>query len=149
MLSTGSAVPWTWRVRPSTQGLAPALGRILTLRAIVTDLLIYCHGFCAALEGHHRSEDAGLFPQIAAARPDLTPVLAKLSQAHSMMSHLIGGLERALTSGADRATLHGHLDGLDAIMESHFRYEERSLLTVLDGIPFTLGRRDAFGDIAD
>lgn len=117
--------------------------------AIAADLLIYCYGFCTALDGHHRSEDAGLFPQIAANRPDLAPVLAKLSQDHSMMAHLIGGLQKALTSGADRDTLHGHLDGIGAIMESHFRYEERSLLSVLDGIPLTLGRHDAFGAIVD
>lgn len=118
------------------------------LGSIATDLLVHCHGFCAALDGHHRSEDAALFPRIAAARPDLEPVLARLSQDHSMMSHLIRGLERALTSGADRATLHGHLDGLAAIMDSHFGYEERSLLTVLDGIPLDLERQEAFGAIA-
>lgn len=117
--------------------------------AIAADLLIYCHGFCAALDGHHRSEDAGLFPQIAASCPDLAPVLAKLSQDHSMMAHLIGGLEKALTSGADGDTLHGHLDGIGAIMESHFRYEERELLTVLDELPLGLDRREAFGAIAD
>lgn len=117
--------------------------------AIAADLLIYCHGFCAALDGHHRSEDAALFPQIAASRPDLAPVLAKLSQDHSMMAHLIGGLEKALTSGADRDTLHGHLDGIGAIMESHFRYEERTLLSELDSIPLALERREAFGAIAD
>lgn len=117
--------------------------------AIAADLLIYCHGFCAALDGHHRSEDAGLFPQIAASRPDLAPVLAKLSQDHSMMADLIGGLEKALTSGADGDTLHGHLDGIGAIMESHFRYEERELLTVLDELPLGLDRREAFGAIAD
>ncbi|MFC7489277.1 MULTISPECIES: hemerythrin domain-containing protein [unclassified Knoellia] len=117
--------------------------------SVAADLLLHCHGFCAALDGHHRSEDAGLFPQIAAARPDLAPVLARLSQDHSMMSHLIGNLQKALTSGADPGTLHGHLDGIEAIMESHFRYEERSLLTVLDGIPLVLERRDAFGAIAD
>ncbi|MEO7268918.1 MAG: hemerythrin domain-containing protein [Knoellia sp.] len=111
--------------------------------------LIHCHGFLAALDGHHSSEDAGLFPQIAARRPDLAPVLAKLSQDHSMMAHLIGGLEKALTSCADRATLNGHLDGIGAIMESHFRYEERSLLTVLDDLPLALRRRDAFGAIVD
>lgn len=117
--------------------------------AVAADLLLYCHGFCAALDGHHRSEDAGLFPQIAASRPELAPVLARLSQDHSMMSHLIRGLQHALGAGADRDTLHGHLDGLGAIMESHFRYEERSLLTVLDGTPLTLDRREAFGAIAD
>ncbi|KGN39163.1 hemerythrin domain-containing protein [Knoellia subterranea] len=115
---------------------------------LAADLLLYCHGFCAALDGHHRSEDAALFPQIAAARPDLAPVLAKLSQDHSMMDHLIRGLEHSLTSGADSDTVLGHLEGLGAIMESHFGYEERSLLSVLDEIPLELTPADAFGAIA-
>ena len=34
-------------------------------------------------------------------------------------------------------------------MESHFGHEERSLLTVLDGIPLVIEKRDAFGAIAD
>ncbi|CAN7384808.1 hemerythrin domain-containing protein [Knoellia sp. LjRoot47] len=117
--------------------------------AIAADLLMHCHGFCAALDGHHRSEDSGLFPQIAAARPDLAPVLARLSQDHSMMSHLIGEFEHALSSTSDRETLHAHLDGLDAIVESHFGYEERSLLSVLDEVPLALDRQQAFGAIAD
>ena len=116
---------------------------------LAADLLVHCHGLCATLDGHHRSEDAGLFPQIADSRPDLAPVLAKLSQDHSMMAHLIGALEEALRSGADPDTLHGHLDGIGAIMESHFRYEERSLLGVLDDLALTLPRRDAFGAIAN
>lgn len=66
-----------------------------------------------------------------------------------MMSHLIRELEHALTSGVDRHTLHGHLDGIGAIIESHFGYAERSVLTVLDGIPLDLELREAFGEIAD
>ena len=33
------------------------------------ELLLYCQGFCAALDGHHRSEDRTLFPGIEAAHP--------------------------------------------------------------------------------
>lgn len=116
---------------------------------ITADLLLHCHGFCAALDGHHRSEDGGLFPQIAAARPDLVPVLDKLRQDHSMMAHLIRGLQQALTRGEEADTLHQHLDGLGAVMETHFGFEERSLLAVLDGIPIDLQRREAFGEIVD
>lgn len=116
--------------------------------AIAADLLLHCHGFCVALDGHHRSEDAGLFPRIAEARPDLAPVLERLTHDHAMMRQLVGALAAALDSGADPATLHGHLDGLDAIMESHFGYEERSLLGELDGIRIDLDPREAFGAIA-
>ena len=33
-----------------------------------------------------------------------------------------------------RAVHERHLDGIEAVMESHFRYEERALLSVLDGL---------------
>ncbi|WP_300268697.1 hemerythrin domain-containing protein [Microbacterium sp.] len=98
------------------------------------ELLLYCHGFCAALDGHHRSEDRTLFPAIEAAHPELAPVLRKLEQDHSMMAHLIGGLQAAVDAQSAPATLERHLEGLAAIMESHFRYEERQLLTLLEAL---------------
>ncbi|MFE1775538.1 hemerythrin domain-containing protein [Streptomyces sp. NPDC059008] len=58
-----------------------------------TDLLLFCHGFCAALSGHHRAEDGSLFPELVRARPDLAPVVAKLTQDHNMIEHRIGGLQ--------------------------------------------------------
>lgn len=96
------------------------------------DLLLYCHGFCAALDGHHRSEDRKLFPAIEAAHPHLAPVLRTLEQDHSMMAHLLGGLAAAVERAATPAELDRHLEGIEAIMESHFRFEERQLLTVLE-----------------
>ena len=49
-----------------------------------------------------------------------------------MIGHLLGGLRSALDSGAASAELTQHLEGVAAIMESHFRYEERQLLTILE-----------------
>lgn len=49
-----------------------------------------------------------------------------------MIAHLLGGLQAALARDASPAGLRTHLDGIAAIMESHFRYEERVLRTVLD-----------------
>lgn len=60
------------------------------------DLLLFCHGFCAALSGHHRSEDRHLYPAIAAAHPDLADTLRLLQQDHSMIEHLVTGLQRAV-----------------------------------------------------
>jgi hemerythrin-like domain-containing protein len=96
------------------------------------ELLLYCHGFCAALDGHHRGEDHTLFPAISAAHPELGPVLRKLEQDHSMIGHLLGGLREASDREAPRNELELHLEGIAAIMESHFRYEERQLLAVLE-----------------
>jgi hemerythrin-like domain-containing protein len=96
------------------------------------DLQLYCRGFCAALDGHHRGEDSTLFPAIAAAHPQLRPVLRSLEQDHSMIAHLLQGLRVATERGAAAAELDTHLEGIAAVMENHFAYEERQLLTVME-----------------
>lgn len=96
------------------------------------DLLLFCHGFCTALTAHHEGEDRELFPAIAAAHPELADTLRALRQDHSMIDYLIRALQRALDDAASAAEVDRHLEGIAAIMESHFRYEERALLTVLD-----------------
>jgi len=48
-------------IRGEMHGADPGTGR---------DLLLYCRGFCAALDAHHRGEDRALFPAIEAAHPD-------------------------------------------------------------------------------
>jgi hemerythrin-like domain-containing protein len=98
------------------------------------DLLLFCHGFCAALTGHHEGEDRELFPAIASAHPELRGTLRKLEQDHSMIAHLLNGLQAAVARSATPADVELHLEGIAAIMESHFRYEERALLTVLDSL---------------
>ncbi|REJ07882.1 hemerythrin domain-containing protein [Microbacterium bovistercoris] len=111
------------------------------------DLLLYCRGFCSALDSHHRGQDRSLFPAIEREHPDLAPTLRKLEQDHAMMAHLIEGLQSAVESDAAPADLARHLDGLGAIMESHFRYEERQLLTVLDTLAADAAPRDALGTL--
>ena len=98
------------------------------------DLLLFCHGFCTALTGHHEGEDRMLFPALVEAHPELGDTIRKLMQDHSMIFHLIGGLQSAVSSGSTAGGLLSHLEGIGAIMESHFRYEERELLGVLDGL---------------
>jgi hemerythrin-like domain-containing protein len=95
------------------------------------DLLLYCLGFCSALAGHHTSEDENLFPELSARHPALSETITKLTQDHSMIAYLLGQLEAAIRSDASPEQLGGHLEGISAIMESHFRYEERQLLDVL------------------
>jgi len=98
------------------------------------DLLLYCHGFCAALSGHHRGEDGALFPELAARHPGLKSTIAKLRQDHEMIAALLTQFSHALTAAATPDELERHLDGLGAIMESHFRYEERQLLDALSAL---------------
>ena len=115
--------------------------------AATRDLLLFCHGFCAALDGHHRGEDHTLFPAIRAAHPELDPVLRNLTQDHSMIAHLLGGLQAAVRRAASHAELDRHLEGVAAIMESHFRDEERQLLSVLETLSLDASPRDALGPL--
>ncbi len=115
--------------------------------AVTRDLLLYCQGFCVALSGHHVGEDRGLFPELRERHPALRGTIAKLEQDHSMIAHLLAGLEHALRSSADPATLDRHLEGIAAIMESHFRYEERELLDVLAGLDGNAEPRAVLGPL--
>ena len=115
--------------------------------AATRDLLLYCHGFCAALDGHHQGEDRTLFPAIAAAHPELRGVLRSLEQDHSMIAHLLGGLRAAVDRAAPPEDLDHHLEGIAAIMENHFRYEERQLLTVLETLELAAEPGQVLGPI--
>jgi hemerythrin-like domain-containing protein len=95
------------------------------------ELILYCKGFCVALTGHHVGEDTALFPELARRFPALRPTLAKLEQDHAMIATLVAELERAVDTGAPPARLAAHLEGLAAIMDSHFGFEERRLLDLL------------------
>ncbi|MFT4295374.1 MAG: hemerythrin domain-containing protein [Micropruina sp.] len=111
------------------------------------DLLLFCHGFCTALTGHHEGEDRELFPAIAAAHPELRDTLRNLRQDHSMIAHLLTSLQAAVDRTAPPDELDRHLEGIAAIMESHFRYEERSLLTVLETLELEADPRDVLGPL--
>jgi hypothetical protein len=101
-------------------------------------LAAHCLAFCSALTAHHQGEDAGMFAELARTRPDLAGKIDKLVEDHGMIGTILQRIadlaERA--HGADRTTLKtlgGELDGLAAIMESHFRFEERAVSSALDG----------------
>ncbi|MFI2702693.1 hemerythrin domain-containing protein [Cellulosimicrobium composti] len=117
----------------------------------VTDLLVYCRGFCTALTWHHTAEDAVLFPELERRHPDLADVLRRLSQDHGMIAYLVADLEHALDRATDPAASRDavvrHLDGVGAIMESHFRYEERALGGVLAALDLRVPRRDVLGPL--
>ncbi|MFJ9697326.1 hemerythrin domain-containing protein [Kitasatospora sp. NPDC101183] len=101
------------------------------------ELRAHCLAFCGALTTHHRGEDDGLFAELLRERPDLAGTIANLVQDHT----LIEGILTRVVELAERTDLDEvgrELDGLAAIMESHFRYEERTLAAALDaGVPDT------------
>jgi hemerythrin-like domain-containing protein len=155
-VSTDRLVAWGQELRAVHQRLRRALDIARETiedggdpQAPARELQMYCLGFCNALSGHHAGEDATLFPMVLADRPDLTPTVAKLVQDHSMIAHLVQGLEQAVSTAADSASLHRHLDGIGAIMESHFRFEEKQLVGLLDTIDDdSLDKTALFGPIA-
>ncbi|HYO36947.1 MAG TPA: hemerythrin domain-containing protein [Geodermatophilus sp.] len=135
------------RLRAALQLTRGSLAEGASGQTATRDLLLYCRGFCAALDGHHRGEDRTLFPAIAAAHPELGPVLRSLAQDHSMIAHLLEGLRAAADRAAPVAELDQHLEGIAAVMENHFRYEERRLLTVLETLQLDAGTGDALGPL--
>ena len=135
------------RLREALQVVRDALADGVTPRGLSTDLLLYCHGFCVALGQHHRGEDSSLFPAIKAAHSELAPVLRNLEQDHSMIQHLITELDAATRRSVDAAELERHLDGLSAIMENHFGYEERQLLSVLETLNLQADPARVLGEI--
>ena len=144
-------VAWASEMRAVHQRLRDALAvaresiEVGDAVRITSDLLLFCRGFCAALSGHHGAEDAVLFPEIEHQHPELSDVLAKLSQDHSMIEYLISALDAAMQSGESRDVLEQHLDGIGSVMESHFGYEERQLLKVLETLDLEADVETVFG----
>ncbi|MET0811407.1 MAG: hemerythrin domain-containing protein [Microbacterium sp.] len=126
-------IAWDLELRAAHGRLRDAL-RIAQGADAHGDLLLYCHGFCIALDTHHRGEDDLLFPELEAQHPELRETIAQLRQDHGMIAHLLGQLDRAVKERASVDALDRHLEGLAAIMESHFRYEERRLDGILSAL---------------
>jgi hypothetical protein len=60
-----------------------------------------------------------------------------MAEDHVLIAGIVARVEAAAADGAP-----GELDGLAAILESHFSFEERRLraaLDVLDGAPYLVG----------
>lgn len=107
--------------------------------SVSDDLLTHCLGFCGAVHTHHNGEDTQLLPALREAQPDLAPVIDNLIEDHEMISGILERLDGLLRDGAPRESrksqadwLVGELDGLSAILDSHFSYEERRVAAALD-----------------
>ena len=117
---------------------------------VETGLEVHCLAFCSALGTHHGGEDDGMFAELLDARPDLAPAIRNLIDDHAAIAAILSQV-RALTAQAKTTPaqslpkLHRELDGLAAIMESHFGYEERAISAALDhGVPDTGWSRPVF-----
>ncbi|MEU5216728.1 hemerythrin domain-containing protein [Streptomyces sp. NPDC020807] len=107
------------------------------------NLRAHCLAFCTALTRHHTAEDQGVFPVLAETYPSLRPVLAELARDHEQVEEILRRLQELLDAlpGTEAGTepdpaevrrVRGELDGLVALVESHFTYEEKKLVTALN-----------------
>ena len=97
------------------------------------ELLVHCLAFCAAVTRHHTSEDTTVFPALAERHPELRDVLSGLERDHRMMAAMIGRVEE-LAARLDAAGARAELDGLAALIESHFAWEEKRIVAALNAL---------------
>ncbi|GAA4445179.1 hemerythrin domain-containing protein [Phytohabitans houttuyneae] len=106
------------------------------------DLRAHCTAFCAALDRHHTGEDGGLFPALRREFPELAPTVDKLAEDHWLIAGILRRVAELTARDADPATMVGELDGLAAIMDSHFAFEERRISAALDALKAPSGEHD-------
>ncbi len=112
------------------------------------ELRAHCLTFCSALDRHHTGEDGGAFPRLAEEFPELRPVLEELQRDHRLIEDSLRRLEELL-DGLDERTdpvaVRGELDGLAALMETHFVYEEKRIVAALNALDVPGWRRSPPG----
>ncbi|MGW1268999.1 nitroreductase/quinone reductase family protein [Streptomyces sp. NPDC002491] len=95
-----------------------------------------CLDFCGALTKHHGGEDMALFPRLAEHFPALAPALAQLGDEHKAVARAQQAI-RELVDGfvpgeSDPRRLREELERLAQRLESHFTYEEETIVTALN-----------------
>jgi iron-sulfur cluster repair protein YtfE (RIC family) len=104
------------------------------------DLRAHCLMLCSAVSRHHTGEDDEAFPVLAGQFPQLEPVIAELRRDHQAVVAIMDRLDELLaglptTPDPVRASrVRAELDGLAALLESHFVYEEKRLVAALNSI---------------
>jgi hypothetical protein len=101
------------------------------------DLRAHCLAFCSALNRHHAGEDDDAFPELAGQFPGLRPVLEELRRDHRLVQDSLQRLQALLDSldeQTDPVAVGTELDSLAALMETHFRYEEKRIASALNAL---------------
>jgi hemerythrin-like domain-containing protein len=102
------------------------------------ELRAHCLTFCSALSRHHLSEDDEAFPLLADQFPELRPVLVQLASDHQVVASILHRIEELLgglgPGPSEARRVRAELDGLAALLESHFVYEEKRLAAALNSL---------------
>ncbi|WP_051178572.1 hemerythrin domain-containing protein [Nocardia concava] len=111
------------------------------------NLRAHCTAFCQALTNHHTSEDNTAFAELGRQFPELTPVLTELREDHVLVANIIRKLNTLLTTLTpnNAPTVQHELSGLAAILESHFRWEERRIVEALNTLATPHPAESLFG----
>ena len=115
--------------------------------AIPADVLSHCLSLCTAIRTHHTGEDIQILPALRAAAPELEPVIENLIEDHALVAGILRHIHGLLTPGrtpSSPGALTRELDGLTAILESHFSYEERRIAQALDTLEPSAWTADVF-----
>jgi catechol 2,3-dioxygenase-like lactoylglutathione lyase family enzyme len=134
------AVAFSRQLRQAHQHLRDQLRRIRAelgrKQHVETELHAHCLAFCSALTAHHVGEDDGMFKELLDAQPDLAPKIQNLIDDHATIAAILLqvralALQAETTPAESLPRLRRELDGLAAIAESHFGYEERTISAAL------------------
>jgi iron-sulfur cluster repair protein YtfE (RIC family) len=123
------------RLTSLRQEAAGDTGPVAADAALPEDLLSHCLSLCTAIHTHHSGEDDQLLPALRAAAPELAPVIDNLIEDHDLVAGILRRIRELLTpcqTPSGPGALMRELDGLTAILESHFSYEERRIAKALD-----------------
>ena len=134
------------QVREGAMGAGEARAALneMALRQNDWALGAFCARYCAAVDGHHRLEDAQIFPHLRRSEPDLDPVIDRLEEEHRAIHDAIQGVDGALvhhlTHPGDFSRIEVALDLLTDALLSHLSYEEWELVEPLARLGFYEGQ---------
>lgn len=112
----------------------------------------HCLALCSAVTRHHTGEDETVFPELAARHPELRSFLDELERDHQIIAGILTRLTALATrlspappdgappvaappvAAPTRDAVRMELDGLAAVLETHFIGEEKRLVAVLDAL---------------
>jgi deazaflavin-dependent oxidoreductase (nitroreductase family) len=93
-----------------------------------------CLGFCSALTRHHTGEGTAIFPMLAAQFPALAPALTELGDEHVVVARLQEEIQRLVDEENDPARLRTEFDRLASLLDTHFTYEEATIVKALNAL---------------